>query len=148
MGLFVFVGRWNYFGSTRGTQPSYLDGKVSAALGQGPGLRADDLTLAVGDKVHDQADDIVERRVGALVDEGGGQGEEGDGDEAELEGPVEGGPREEAERPLEAEHGDAQHEVDDLEGGERLDRAVEVGGEEVPEDLGPEEAVDCGGYLV
>jgi hypothetical protein len=35
-----------------------------------------------------------------------------------------------------------------LEDWERLHCSVEVLGEEIPEDLGPEESLDCGGYLV
>lgn len=54
----------------------------------------------------------------------------------------------ESERPFPAEHDDAEDEVDDLENGERFHCSIEVFCEEVPEDLWPEEAFDCGGYLI
>ena len=56
--------------------------------------------------------------------------------------------REEGERPLPREADDAQEEVYDLENGEGLDGRVEVLGQKVPEDLGPEEGLERGGYLV
>lgn len=61
---------------------------------------------------------------------------------------MERGLRDELEGPLPGEDDEPADNVDDLQGGEGLHRAVEVGGEEVPEDLGPEEAVDAGGDLV
>lgn len=54
----------------------------------------------------------------------------------------------EAERPLIGEAYKAQDEVDYLECRHGLDSAVQVLGEEVPEDLGPEEALDGGSQLV
>lgn len=51
-------------------------------------------------------------------------------------------------RPLPSECEEAEEQVDGLEDGYRLDGAVEVLGEEVPEDLRPEEALESCGYLV
>ena len=48
--------------------------------------------------------------------------------------------------PRQTQH--AHEEVDDLQGGNRLDGAVEVLGQEVPEDLGPEEGFNGSAYLV
>lgn len=48
---------------------------------------------------------------------------------------------EEGEWPFPAETKDAEEEVDSLEAGDGADAVVEVGGEEVPEDFGPEVAV-------
>lgn len=50
--------------------------------------------------------------------------------------------------PFPSEDDDTQNEVDDLENGERLHGHVEVGGQEVEEDLGPEEAFECCCYLI
>lgn len=55
---------------------------------------------------------------------------------------------EEGEGPFPGEDEDAEEEVDDLEDGEGFDGAVEIGGEEVPEDLWPEEPFERGGDLV
>lgn len=52
------------------------------------------------------------------------------------------------ERPFVCQTGDAEDEIYGLENGNWLDGAVQVGGEEVPEDLGPEEAFECRGDLV
>lgn len=48
---------------------------------------------------------------------------------------------EEREGPFPAEAEDAEEEVDGLEDGDGADAVVEVGGEEVPEEFGPEEAL-------
>ena len=53
-----------------------------------------------------------------------------------------------AEGPFPGENEDAEEKVDDLEDGDGLDGAVEVLGREVPEDLGPEEAVNGGEDLI
>lgn len=53
-----------------------------------------------------------------------------------------------AERPFVGNAEEAKEEVEDLEGGNRLDSAVEILGEEVPENLGPEEAMDSSQNLV
>lgn len=66
-----------------------------------------------------------------FVGVGGGGGEAG--------GCCGGG--EEGERPFPAETEDAEEEVDGLEEGDGAHAGVEVGGEEVPEDFGPEVAV-------
>ena len=55
---------------------------------------------------------------------------------------------EESDGPLPRQAQDAHQDVDNLEGGHGLDGAVEVLGQEVPEDLGPEEGFDGGAYLV
>lgn len=56
--------------------------------------------------------------------------------------------REQRQRPFPRQADDAQDDVDDLQDGERLHGRVEVLGQEVPEDLGPEEGFQRGGYLV
>lgn len=58
------------------------------------------------------------------------------------------GASEESERPLPSKTDKAHEDVDDLEGGHRLNSNVEVLGQKVPEDLGPEKGLDAGGDLV
>lgn len=55
---------------------------------------------------------------------------------------------EEGERPFPGEAEDTEQQIDDLEHGSGLDSAIEVLGEEVPEDLGPKEALYGGGDLI
>lgn len=52
------------------------------------------------------------------------------------------------ERQLPCDAEDTEEEIDDLEDGYRLDSAIEVLGNEVPENLRPEEALYRGGDLV
>lgn len=128
---------------------SYSDDlHIPPPLRQRPRLGADNLALTVGDKVDDHADEVVQRRVGALVDEDGGERHEGQQGEAELEGAVDGGAGDEAEGPLEADDEEAEEEVDELQRGEGLHGAVEGLGEEIPEDFGPEEAMYGSGDLI
>lgn len=61
---------------------------------------------------------------------------------------MDAGPREEGEGPLQGEHGDAKDQVDGLQDGGGPDGGVEGVCEEVPEDLGPEVALDGGADLV
>lgn len=52
------------------------------------------------------------------------------------------------ERPFPSKTQDAEDDVDDLQRRDGLDCSVEILGEEVPEDLGPEETLDPGGHLI
>lgn len=54
----------------------------------------------------------------------------------------------EAERPLPRQPCEAEDEIGDLQDRDRLDSAVKGLGQEVPEDLGPEEALKSSGDLV
>lgn len=109
-------------------------------LGQRPRLRAHDLPLAVGPKVHARADEHVQARVGGLVHEDGGQRGQRVVHQTCLYAPVHAGAGDELERVLVGQTRKAEDQVDDLQDGDGLDGAVEVGAEEVPEYLGPEEA--------
>ena len=55
---------------------------------------------------------------------------------------------EESERPLEGQGEDAKEKIEQLEDRNGLHDGIEVGGSKVPEDLGPEEAFDCGSDLI
>jgi hypothetical protein len=111
-------------------------------------LRGIYLAFAVCDKVNDHADHVVDGRVRCLIHESSHESHEGQESEADLEGPVDGGASDEAQRPLEGEHGEAKDEIKDLQDGYRLDGPVESLGEEIPEYLGPEEAFNGGDDLV
>ena len=58
---------------------------------------------------------------------------------------MEPGFEEPGQGPLPAEDEEGEEQVEDLQDGHGLDGAVEVLGQEVPEDLGPEEAGEGGG---
>ncbi len=53
--------------------------------------------------------------------------------------------REERERPLVGQGDEGEEEVENLEDGDGFDEGVEVLGEEVEEEFGPEEAFEGGG---
>lgn len=117
--------------------------------GGGQGLRyTTHLAFAVGPEIDGHADEVVDARVGALVHEQGGEAAERVDDEADLDAAVEARVGERGEGPLPGERDEAEEQVEDLQKGNGADGAVEVGGEEVPEDLGPEEALEGGGDLV
>jgi hypothetical protein len=106
------------------------------------------LAVAVGPEVHDLADEVVDSGVGALVHDDGGEGQQRHQHQAELDALVHEGAGERLDRQLEREHAEAEDGVDELQDRDGLDGAVEVGGEEVPEDLGPEVALERSGDLV
>ncbi len=117
---------------------------------QRPRLRAHDLALAVRPEVDAHADQVVDARVRALVQQQRAQaGERVDG-QPRLDTPVHGrlGEGEQGKGPFPGEGEDAEQEVDDLEDRDGAHGGVEIGGEEVPEDLGPEETFEGGGDLV
>jgi hypothetical protein len=119
-----------------------------AALGQSPRLGTYYLAFAIGHKVDDHADQVVEGGVGALVHEDRGERRQRQDGEAELERAVDGAAGEEAKWPLEGEHAQAEDEVHRLEDRNGANGGVERPREKVPEDLGPEVARDGGGNLV
>ena len=106
------------------------------------------LSLAVGPEIHSHCNEIVDGRVGGLVEESGGEGGERDDGQADLERTVDGGAGQERHGPLEGKEEDAKEEVEDLEDREGLDGHVEVLGDKVPKDLWPEEALYGSGDLV
>jgi hypothetical protein len=119
-----------------------------AALRQRPRLGTHNLALAVGPEVRNHADDVVQAGVGALVEKQGAERTDGVDDQAGLDGAVQSSAGEKRERPFPGECDDAEDDVDDLQNGEGLDGAIEVFGEKIPEDLGPEEGFERSGYLI
>jgi hypothetical protein len=83
-----------------------------------------------------------------LVDEQRAQGAQRVDDQAGFNGAVEAGACEEGKWPFPHESDEAENHVDDLEYGEGLDGAIEVFGEEIPEDFRPEEGFERGCYLI
>lgn len=117
---------------------------------QAPRIGTHDLALTEAPEIDAQADEVVDARVGALVEEQGGEGAQGVDGEAGLDAAVHGGfgEGEDREGPFPGEGEEAEEEVQDLEDGDGADGGVEIGGEEVPEDFGPEESFEGGGDLV
>jgi hypothetical protein len=89
------------------------------------------LSFAICPEVHAQGDHVVDRGVGALVQQCGGQSRQREEDQASLNAAVERRAGYVLQRPLPGEHDQAKDDVDDLEGGEWLDSAIEGLGEEV-----------------
>lgn len=111
-------------------------------------LRKSYLSLAVGPEVDGQADHLVYGGVGGLVEEDGRQGGHGQEGQAGLDAPVDDGPRDEPQRPLPGQQPQAKHEIDGLQYRHRLHGSVHRLRQEIPEYLGPEEALNRGGHLV
>lgn len=121
---------------------------TAAPLRKSPRLCTNHLSLTVCPEIDDHGDQVVEAGVGALVGENGSQGEQGQRGEAGLEAAVDAGAGDEDEGVLPCDHPQAHDQVDDLQYRERLHCRVERLGQEVEEDLGPEEALESGGDLV
>lgn len=100
------------------------------------------LALAVSPEIDNHANQVVDRRVGGLVEKSRGQGRQRENGEAELERSVDSRARYEANRPFQGEHKKTENEVDCLESRNRSDGSVQCPGQEVPEDLGPEVALN------
>jgi len=114
------------------------------------GVRTTYLPLGVGPEIHDLPHQVVQGRVGALVHEHRRQAGERPQYQPDLDAPVHrgAGEAEDVEGPLVAERDEAEQQVERLEDGDGLHGAVEVVGEEVEEDLGPDESFYAGGYLI
>jgi hypothetical protein len=56
--------------------------------------------------------------------------------------------RKQGQWPFPSETDDAEDDVDDLQYGDGLHSGIEVFGEKIPEDFGPEEAFKCSSYLI
>jgi hypothetical protein len=106
------------------------------------------LAFAVGPEVGHHADDVVESRVGALVDEESTQCAQWVHDQACLDGAVQSSAGDEGEWVFHGDATESKDQVHDLQDGEGLDGAVEVLCEEVPEDLWPEEGLESSSNLV
>jgi hypothetical protein len=106
------------------------------------------LAFTVRPEVRHHADDVVQPAVGALVDEQSAQSAQRVHDQAGLDAAVQPCARKKWERPLPCEADDAEDEVYNLKNREGLDGRIEVLGQEVPEDLRPEEGLEGGCYLV
>lgn len=119
-----------------------------SALWQRPWLRANNLSLAICPEIRNHADDVVQARVCALVDEQCAQCAERVDNQTGLNGAVQTGTGEQWQWPFPGERDDAEEQVDDLQNWEGFHGRIEVLGEEVPEDLGPEEGFESSGYLI
>lgn len=118
-----------------------------------PGLRSDELcstylAFAVCPEVRNHADNIVQTGIGTLVYQEGNERAEGVDNEASFDGAMQSRTGEHSERPLPCETDDTHDDVDDLKDRYGLNAAIEILGQEVPEDLGPEEGFDCRADLV
>ncbi|KAI1906588.1 hypothetical protein LOZ65_006846 [Ophidiomyces ophidiicola] len=77
----------------------------------------------------------------------GEQSADGQQEQSDLDAAVDHGAGERLEGPFEGDAEQAEDDVEDLQDGDGLDRAIEIFRDKVPEHLGPEEAVDAGGKL-
>ncbi len=106
------------------------------------------LPFAKRPEIHPQADQVIDPRIGALIQQQRHQAADGIYDQPGLDAPVHGAAGDERQRPFPGETDDAQDEIENLEDGDGAHSAVEGFGEEIPEDLGPEEPFQGGGDLV
>lgn len=131
-------------------RPSDLPRPYASLPRHAPRLGTHLLCLRVRPRVRPHADAVVDGRVRGLVHQRRAQGRHRVHAEAGLDAAVQAGEGvdEGLERPLPGDGQQGEDQVDDLQGGEGLDGRVEGFGQEVPEDLRPEEAFERGGQLV
>lgn len=118
------------------------------ALWESPRFGTHDLALAVGPEICHHANNVVQSRVGTLVEQESAEGAEGIDNQAGFDGAVQTGACDEGERPLVCDTEDSHDEVDDLEGWDGSYGGIQVLCQEVPEDLRPKEGFEGGGYLI
>jgi hypothetical protein len=123
-------------------------GAAAPPLGKSPWLCTDDLSFTVRPKVDDHSHEVIEAGVGALVDKEGGEREKRESGQAGLDAAVDGRAGHEFQRPLPRQHSEAHEDVEDLQYRRRFHGRVEALGEEIEENLGPEDALKAGNNLV
>lgn len=108
------------------------------------------LAFRIGPEIYNDPSEIIQRRVGALIHEACRQSSEWIDDQSSLHAPVQAWQHlnQRCQRPLPATAQDSKQHVEDLQYWEWFDRSVEVFGEKVPEDLGPEEGRDASHDLI
>lgn len=106
------------------------------------------LAFAVGPEICNHANNVVKTGVRALVYQEGDECADGIDNKTGFDRSMETATSKQANGPFPRQTQHAHEEVDDLQSGNRLDGAVEVLGQEVPEDLGPEEGFNGSAYLV
>jgi hypothetical protein len=97
------------------------------------------LPLSIRPKVNPTPNQIIQRRIRALIHQHCAQTNQRQPHHPCLHAPVYCGAGDIFERPFVAESNDAEDNIDCLEDGNGLDGEVEVLGEKIEEELGPEE---------
>nr|POE80010.1 hypothetical protein CFP56_08076 [Quercus suber] len=106
------------------------------------------LSFAVCPEIHHHRDHVVQSRVGALIQQHRHQRRQRQPDQSRDHASVQRGAGQPSQRPFVGQADERDDEVDDLQGGEGFDGGIEVLGEEVEEELGPEEAFERRGELI
>ena len=106
------------------------------------------LSFRKSPKVDSHANQIVQSGIRALVQQQCGKCRERVQHQSCFDAAVYRRAGDEPERPLPGQTDESEYHVHNLEDGNGLHGGVEVLGEEVPEDFGPEEAFEGGGDLV
>lgn len=105
-------------------------------------------TLTVRPKINDHTDQVIYRWVGPLIEKGRHQGTQWIYQQPDFDAAMGKGPGERFQRPFPRKAYEAKYDVEYLQDRNRCDSTVEVLGQEVPEDLRPEETVDAGADLI
>lgn len=106
------------------------------------------LALTKSPEIHAHPDQVVNAWVRALIQQQRGQTADRVDNQTGLDAAMHGSAGEPRERVFPGETQNAEEQVDDLQDGDGAHSTVKVGGEEVPEDFGPEEAFQGGGDLI
>jgi hypothetical protein len=103
------------------------------------------LALTVSPKIHPAPNKIIQRRVRRLVQQHSAQSAQRQPQQARHHAAVQVRTRHPSQRPLVGEAHERDDDVEDLQDGDGLDGGVEVFGQEVEEEFGPEEGFEGAG---
>jgi hypothetical protein len=106
------------------------------------------LSFTIRPKVNPQPNDLVNGSVRSLVYQDSREGGERQEGQTGFETSVDGRTGDEADGPFPRHQHKTYYQVDDLKNRHRLDCPIQGLGEKVPEDLGPEKAMETGSSLV
>lgn len=106
------------------------------------------LAFRICPKLDSHRNEVVQRRIGALIQQDSRKSREGQERQAGLETAVDGRAGNKRQRPFPGHHPEPNDEIDDLERGKRFHGEIQCLGGKVPKDLGPEEGLDRGADLV
>ena len=91
-------------------------------------------------EVDNLANNVIQSSVRALIIQEGGQRQQWEKEQAELDGLMNGSASQRTKRPFKGQSEDAKEQVYRLQDWHWFDCLVEIGGEPVDEDLGPEQS--------
>jgi len=103
-----------------------LDCSCPSAPGEGPWFSYHDLSLTISPEVNAHANNIIDSRVGGLIEQSSNESSQRKKDQSSLDASMNGGAGQDSQGPFPSEHEETEDEVDDLEDGDRFHGSIEI----------------------